>query len=166
MSFDIASHFSRVILEEAAGRIEGVTDGDVDILVRMVLGARMPDMDVLARNGDAEAYVVELSLPMVAVRSLYDDIAADDAIVKVFELVGHFADARFDGWRGLHILKADPQRSLHEFGSCSLRFGLNNISPAPQFDFERNQTASIIERSGPADRLAGLTGVKARLSHR
>jgi hypothetical protein len=50
---------------------------------------------------------------MMAVRRLDDDGAADDAVVKAFELLRLLADARLHRGGGVHVSETDLQWDLH-----------------------------------------------------
>jgi hypothetical protein len=102
---DVAAHLSRVILEPPRRGVEGVANGDIDVLMRVIEWACAIHHHVLARHADIDAHVIQLALVMVAVRRLHHDAAADDAVVEAFELRRLLADALLDGGGGSMLRK-------------------------------------------------------------
>ena len=88
-----------MIFEQPARGVEGVADGDINILMGMVLRPRTADEDVLPRHADVDAHIVKLALMLMTVGRLDDDLAADDSIIKALELGGLFSDPRLDRGR-------------------------------------------------------------------
>src|SRR6476659_7785155 len=111
--FDVASELPRMIFELAHRGIEGVADGDIDVLMRLVLRAFLIHMHVVARHADVDADLVELALVVMAMRRLDGDVAAHDALEEAVELGCFLADDRFDGRRGVHVPNADLQGYLY-----------------------------------------------------
>src|SRR5262245_9151751 len=111
--FDVASELPRMIFELAHRGIEGVADGDIDVLVRLVLRSLLIHMHVVAGHADVDADLVELALVVMPVRRLDGDVAAHDALEKAVKLGGLPADDRFHGGRWIHVAEADLQGHLH-----------------------------------------------------
>jgi len=110
VALDAAAHLPCLILQPVRRRIEGVADGDIDVLMGVVDGFCPIDDYVFSRHADIDPHVVELALVMMAVRCLHYDSAADDAVVEAFEFRRLFADAFLDGGGGVHVTEADLQR--------------------------------------------------------
>src|SRR5215831_7882697 len=123
--FDVASELPRMIFELAHRGIEGVADGDINVLVRLVLRAFLIHMHVVARHADVDADLVTLALVVMPVRRLDGDVAAHDALEKAVKLGGLLADDRFHGGRWIHVAEADLQGNLHVF----LLFPYSNQCP-------------------------------------
>ena len=102
-----------MILELAHRGVEGVADGDIDVLMGVVLRSFLIYVHVLAWHADVDADLVELALVVMAMRRLDGHVAAHDALEEAVELGCFLADDRFDGRRGVHVPKADLQGYLH-----------------------------------------------------
>src|SRR5262245_26979711 len=111
--FDVASELPRMIFELAHRGIEGVADGDIDVLVRLVLRAFLIHVHVVARHADVDADLVKLALVVMPVRRLDGDVAAHDALEKAVKLGGLLADDRLHGGRWVDVADADLQGVLH-----------------------------------------------------
>ena len=90
MGLHVAAHAPDMVFEQPARRIERIANGDIDVLVGMVLRPGMTDEDVLPRHADVDAYIVELALVVMSVGRLDDDLATDDPVMEVLELGGLF----------------------------------------------------------------------------
>ena len=94
-----------LILDLPHGGVEGVADGDIDVLVGVVLRAFLVHVHVLAGHADVDAHFVQLALLMMAMRRLDGHVAGDDAVEEALELGCLFADDRFDGGEGSMLRK-------------------------------------------------------------
>jgi hypothetical protein len=97
MELDLAALDAEAILKLAARRIECIADGNVDVLVRVVLGGIAAHDDMPAGDVDIDGYAEQLSLSMMFVRGIYGYSAADDAIGEFLELRRTLANCGFDG---------------------------------------------------------------------
>src|SRR5262245_30701216 len=112
---DVASQLPRMIFELTNRCVEGVADGDIDVLMRLVLRALLSHMHVLPGHADVDAHLVELALVVMAMRRLDGNVAAHDPLEEAVELGGLLADDRFHGRGGIHVPEADLQGYLHAF---------------------------------------------------
>ena len=67
--FDVAAHLPRLILQPPHRGIEGVADGDIDVLMGVVGGLGPIDHHVFPRHADIDPHAIELALVMMAVRA-------------------------------------------------------------------------------------------------
>ena len=102
----VAAH-RRDDLEQPPRGVEGIANGDIDILMGLVLRPGAADVHVLPRHAEIDPHSVELAFVLMAMRRLDDDVAADDTPVELLELGDLLANARLDGGRGVHILEAE-----------------------------------------------------------
>jgi hypothetical protein len=79
MGFNVTPHAPSMVLKLPHRGIEGIADGDIDVLMGVVLRSFLINMNVLARQADIDADFVQLALVMMAMWRLDADIAADDA---------------------------------------------------------------------------------------
>ncbi|MGD8551002.1 MAG: hypothetical protein PVF41_06150 [Methyloceanibacter sp.] len=105
VSLHSAAHPSRMIFHLSSRSVEGITDSDIHIFMRMVEPSRMPHVHIFPRHTEINAYVIEVTAAMVMMGRLDNDPAAHDSIREVFEFGGFLANARFDRWRRLHAVK-------------------------------------------------------------
>lgn len=92
-----------VILELPAGRVEGVTDGDMRILVGMILGWVPGRHNFAPGYGQFHSNVEQPALPMVAADLFQHDATGNQPVVEFFELCDPFAYLAFDGIGRLHV---------------------------------------------------------------
>jgi hypothetical protein len=59
---DVAAHLSRVILEPPRRGVEGIANGDINVLMRVIERARAIHHHVFARHADIDAHVYSLPL--------------------------------------------------------------------------------------------------------
>jgi hypothetical protein len=109
----IAPPLADVVLELAAGGVEGVTNGDVDVFVRLVLvWLAIHDHD-LARDREIDPHVEEPALVMMAVMLFHHHVAGGDVVAELLEPAGFFPNALVDGGRGSHFAEGDSKGNLH-----------------------------------------------------
>src|SRR5262245_61856046 len=107
VGFDVSACLTDVVLELTPGRIEGVADRHVDVLVRALLRGLAP------RDTQVNADVEQFALSMLPVRRLDHHANARDPIVELLELGGLLPDVGLDGRRRRHVPEADLQWNLH-----------------------------------------------------
>src|SRR3990170_8322264 len=113
MDFYRPAHAPRMVFQLSTRRIEGIANGDINVLMRMVERARMPDEDILPRHTDVDPHVIKLAVVMMTMRGLDDNSAPHNAIVKALELSGFLANSSLHRWRRFHPMKTDLQGHLH-----------------------------------------------------
>jgi len=86
-----------VLLEPAFRRQEGVADGHVRILVRVVVIRGPSNDDVVARNADVDADAVKQSLLVMVVWRLHRDPAAHDSVTDGLQFVDALSDVGLEG---------------------------------------------------------------------
>jgi len=115
MLLDRSGELADLILQLPAGRVEGVADGDVGILVPPGHGRIAGDIDVLATrdcNVDADAIGVALVVAMLGASN--DHPRRCDAIVEALDLLCLFAHGRFQCVGMADVLEGDLEGYLHE----------------------------------------------------
>jgi hypothetical protein len=121
---DVAAAVTDMVLELSAHRIEAVADGDVDVLVRVVLRRIALHDDLLARDLEVDADMIEVAVAP-SVGGLDDHPAARDTIVEALELAHALVDLRLDGRRCIDIAKGylKPRRHGPLFVRNRRKFG-------------------------------------------
>lgn len=102
-----------MILESTLYGIESVADGDIDVLMGVMFMGFAIDHDFGPGNREIDADVVKLSLVMVPMRRLDDDMASGDTIEELFEPFHPLADPGFHRIGGWDIAKRNLQRNLN-----------------------------------------------------
>src|SRR5688572_21870512 len=74
-------------LQPTAHGIEGIANGDVHVLVRVVLATTLTHDDLPLRHGDVDADSVGVALLLMVMRRLDHDAAAGDVLEHLLELV-------------------------------------------------------------------------------
>src|SRR5262249_19662378 len=105
MELHFAASLAPMILEQPASGIEGVADRDIDVLMRMVCGRIAADGDLAAGNLEVNPDPEQIGPLMPRMAALDDDAARHDAIKEPFEFTGPLANARGNGFRGIHVPK-------------------------------------------------------------
>jgi hypothetical protein len=113
VAFHFAATDSGVIFDLALGRCEGIADGDVDILMGLVLRPFAIDGDLLPGEGDIQSYSKQITLPVMAMILLDDNPAFDDPVEESLQFVYLLTNTSFDGGRGIHVPKCDIERLFH-----------------------------------------------------
>jgi hypothetical protein len=118
------------ILHAAPRGLERVMNHEPQIMMRLQFlyfsGYRSPGLsgpaarsglalndNFLAGHHQVNANVTLFPLPVVAVRNLNGDTAAQDAVIECFEFFRLLQDPFFDLWRRLHIAKCDLYGKFH-----------------------------------------------------
>lgn len=86
-----------VFLELPFGRVEGVAQRDVEILVRLLVVVIAADDDVLVRYRKIDSDVIEIALVLVTMLRFDRDFATDDVVAELLQFSHFFADLRFHG---------------------------------------------------------------------
>ena len=108
MYFDLAPPASNVILQLAPGRVKGIPDRSLQILVGLAL-----DDELGPRHGQVDLNIVEKTLMLVAVGSLHDNPAAGDPVVVALQPGCLLADARLGVFGDRNIALRDLYGNLH-----------------------------------------------------
>ena len=95
VGLDVLTFFADSLLELTLGRIEGVAERNVDVLVMLPVG---DDLGV-PRHADVDANLELVALLMVLARLCDGDAAARNARMEVFEAGNLFPDAGVQGRR-------------------------------------------------------------------
>ena len=110
-------HFTAVTLNPffnlAACCVESVTDGHIDIFVRMVVTVCFVHNDFFAWHADIESDVVEAALGLAFVWGADGHAAADDFVRVLFQHFNFFADTCFHSVRMIGVAKDNLQWRLH-----------------------------------------------------
>jgi hypothetical protein len=115
VGLDVPAFFADSLLELTLGRIEGVAERNVDVLVMLPVGDDLG----MPRHADIDANL-ELSAVLMVLAGLGDgDPAARNARMEVFEAGNLFPDAGVQGSGMGHVANRDLQRDLH----CASREG-------------------------------------------
>jgi hypothetical protein len=77
-----------MIFEQPAGGVEGISDRDMDILVRMMRRGIAPDDDLVPRNFEIDTHPKQIALLAARMPALDNDPAGNDSAKEVFELRG------------------------------------------------------------------------------
>src|SRR5688572_25138660 len=81
--------------------------------MRVMNGMTAPNGDLLPRHGDVHPHLEEPALAMMLVRRLDRDVTADDVRAESVQPGGKLPNARFERWRGFHVLERDLQWQWH-----------------------------------------------------
>jgi hypothetical protein len=117
-----------VIFDLARGSVEGVANGNVDVLVRVVLSRLAAHDELAAGKREIEADVEEVSLPMTSVRRLDHHPATRDVIGEAVELGGLLAHSSLDCVGRLHSSECDLNWELHRISSLFVSDVYRNFS--------------------------------------
>ena len=82
MGLYVTSHFPNLVLQKPDSGIERIADRHVHILMRMIFRSGSADMNILAGHTERYAHIIEIALPVMMVRGIDDDAAADEPIVE------------------------------------------------------------------------------------
>lgn len=102
-----------MILQAPLNGIESVADGDIDVLMGVMFPGLSIDHDFGTGNHEVDADVVQLSLVMVPMRRLDDNMASGDSIEELFKPFGPLTDPSFHRIGVRDVAKRDLQWDLH-----------------------------------------------------
>jgi hypothetical protein len=109
MSFtlDVLAMLAFIIFKLPLYRLECVAQCHVHVLMTVPLAVLFARNDFAARHGQIHAYLIELPLMLMAVRSFDDDVATHDLRTEPVKTLRQFAHARFESGRRFHLAKRD-----------------------------------------------------------
>lgn len=107
MFLGVAAPALHALFELARGGVEGIAQGDVRILMGVLVVLVAGHGDLAAGQGDVDVHAEQAALMLVLVRRLDDDAAADDLLTVTVEFRGEFVDAGLQGRRGIHVTEGD-----------------------------------------------------------
>jgi hypothetical protein len=113
MPLHVTALHSNVILELSLGRVEGIADRDVYILVLVVPGAITTDGDLLARHPELDANGVQIAPVVMLVQEGHRHVAARDPFAETLKLRRSLPNPSFDGLGSFNPVIRDSQRLLH-----------------------------------------------------
>jgi len=97
-----------VIFEFASGVIEGIADGDIDVLMRVMQIMCLTDDNFVVGYGDVDADMIKVSLMVMMVLSFDDDATAHYLVAELIQLSSLLTDVGLHGFGRFHI----PEREL------------------------------------------------------
>ena len=97
----------RIIFQTALGGVKCIANGDVDIFMCMAFRPRAVHDDFVAGYLDIDGSPIEFSLVLSVVRRVDDDVASDNLVIEMFELLDMRANAGFDSWRWIKIAESN-----------------------------------------------------------
>ena len=112
MHFDLAAPVARIVFELTACGVEGVANGGVDILVRVLRLGVAPDKNLAARNAQIDPDLEQIAL-LTRLPAFDNHPAGDNPVEKPFERLRTLAYPFFDRRRGSHMTKRDLDGLLH-----------------------------------------------------
>ena len=112
----VASLAANMILELAPHGVETIADGDVDVLMGMVLRRIALHHDLVPRHFEIDPDVIEIAMAAPIWR-LNDDAAAHDTIEELLEFPSPLANLRLHSGRGIDIAECDLKPGWHGHSS-------------------------------------------------
>ncbi len=97
MFFHFAALNADILFKLALGHVEGVAQGHVQILMRLLVVPLAANHDVLVGNAEVDADVEEITLLLVLMIEFNGDPATDDVVAELLQFSRFFADFRFCG---------------------------------------------------------------------
>jgi hypothetical protein len=97
MSFHLAATFACIVLELSSRRVESISNGNIHILVSMMLIRPAAYDQFTIRRRDIYSYVEKIAFVVMMVRRLHDNLATRDILAKPLDLFRPFANILFDG---------------------------------------------------------------------
>jgi hypothetical protein len=95
VALDLAALHPRMLLKLAGGGVEGVAQGDVEVLVGLPVVMVPAHHDVLLRDAEIDPDFVEITLMLVMVFCFDGDAAANDVVAELLELRRFFPNPGF-----------------------------------------------------------------------
>ncbi len=86
-----------IVLELTRGRLEGVTDGDIHVLVGVMSRRLAADNQFATPDGEIDAHMVEHALVVSPVRGFHDHTAGHDVLREAVESSHLLPDVRLNG---------------------------------------------------------------------
>jgi hypothetical protein len=100
------------------GLIERLSKSLGQVFVRMVLGWRAADDDLVPGHPEIDAHMVEVAGLMVSLGHLHHQTATGQSVVGLVEAGDPFADQFFVCFSELHVPQGDFGLDLHVISSC------------------------------------------------
>ncbi len=97
MFFHFAALDAHIFFELTLGHVEGIAQGHVQILVRLLVMTLAADHDMLIGNAKVDADVEEITLLLVLMIKFNSDPATDNVVAELLQFRRFFADFRFCG---------------------------------------------------------------------
>jgi hypothetical protein len=110
---DLSAAAANVVLELSRSFLQGVVDGQVEILVLGVLGRIARDYDLFTGHSQPNANVVDVPFVMMVVGSFHDDSTGLDLVEELLEVVRSLLHRLCEGFGGLETTKGDLDRVFH-----------------------------------------------------
>jgi hypothetical protein len=115
MRFNFTALNTGIILQLSSGGIKSIAYSNIDIFMSLFVMMLPANDYFFARRGDVNADMVEITLVMMLMFSLYSYSATHDMRVEFIELAGFFADFSFYRLRGWYSAKSDLYWDLHVY---------------------------------------------------
>src|SRR3546814_9630888 len=128
MGLDPPGPLAGMVLQAAPGGIEGVAQGDVDVLVGVALPGIAVDHHLLARDAHLDVDVEKVALHVLAADGFDHNAAGRDPAIDLLQLCHLFPHPRLYGVGVVEIAESDFQG----------RFNRNSRSPAALHDTTRH----------------------------
>jgi putative FmdB family regulatory protein len=112
--FDLPAAAADVVLELSRGLLQGVVDGEVEILVLGVLGRIARYDDLFTGHIQPNANVVHVAFVMMAMRSFDYDSTGLDLVVEMFEVARSLLDRLSEGFGRFDAAKTDLEWVFHD----------------------------------------------------
>lgn len=109
------SRFASVFLQTAFGGIEGVSQRDVDVHVRLVLGSPGIHANLSARQCKLDPDAEWRTFAAMTCWCLDDHVTPCNALMESFEPTDVLVHARLDSCRTRHVPEGNAQWCLHDF---------------------------------------------------
>lgn len=97
MFLHFAALNAHIFFELAFGYVEGVAQGHVQVLMRLLVMTLAADHDMLVGNAEVDADVEEITLLLVLMIKFNRYPATDDIVAELLQFTRFFADFRFCG---------------------------------------------------------------------
>jgi hypothetical protein len=97
MSFHLAATFACIVLELSSRRVESIPNGNIHVLVSMMLIRAATYDQFTIRRRDIYSYMEEIAFVVMMVRRLHDNLATHNIVTEPLDLFRPFANILFDG---------------------------------------------------------------------
>jgi hypothetical protein len=122
-------HFVRLLVspllssefqELPLGLIERLSKGLGQVFVRMVLGGRAADDDLVPGHPEIDAHMVEVAGLMASLGHLHHQMATGEFVIGLVEVGNPFSDQFLVRFSELYVPQGDFRLDLHVISSCPL----------------------------------------------
>src|SRR5512141_948712 len=93
MGFNFAALPAHIVFQLSCSGIECVADGDIYILMRLILMALTTSYDFFARRSDVDANMVQIALMVMMMPRFHRDLATHNVRMKFLKLAGFFSNS-------------------------------------------------------------------------